>query len=69
MSLKVEKKEDKIYITYENPDNEFEPIIINVEIDNKKFEECVQKERERNVENPELETIMRFVLYGEDIEC
>ena len=69
MSLKVERKEDKVHITYENPDNEFEPILITVEIDNKKFEECVKKERERNVENPELETIMGFVLYGEDIEC
>jgi len=69
MSLNVERKEDKVYITYKNPDNEFEPITINVEVEVKKFEKCVQKERKRNVENPELETIMRFVLYGEDIEC
>jgi len=69
MSFTVERKEDKIYITYGNLDNEFEPITINVEVEVKKFEECVQKERKRNVENPELETIMRFVLYGEDIEC
>jgi len=69
MSLKVERKEDKVHITYENPDNEFEPIVINVEIDNKKFEECVKKEKEIEAENPELNTIMRFMFYGEDIEC
>jgi len=69
MSLKVEKKEDKIYMQYENLDNEIEPITINVEIEVKKFEKCVQKERERGAVNPELNTIMRFVLYGEDIEC
>ena len=69
MSFEIERKEDKIYITYKNLDNEIEPIIINVEIEAKKFEECVKKERERDAVNPELNTIMRFVLYGEDIEC
>jgi hypothetical protein len=69
MSLKVERKEDKIYIQYENPDNEIEPVIINVEIKAKKFEECVKKERERGTENPELNVMLRFILYGEDIEC
>ncbi len=69
MSLNVERKEDKIYIQYENPDNEIEPVTINVEIEAKKFEECVKKEREKGAENPELNAMLRFILYGEDIEC
>ncbi len=69
MSLNVERKEDKIYIQYENPDNEIEPVTINVEIEAKKFEECVKKEREKGAKNPELNAMLRFILYGEDIEC
>ncbi len=33
------------------------------------FEECVKKEREKGAENPELNAMLRFILYGEDIEC
>ena len=69
MSLKVERKEDKVYIEYKNPDNEIEPVLINVEVDNKKFEECIKKERERKVEDPELDAIIEFVLFGEDNGC
>ena len=69
MSLKVEKNEYKIYMLYENPDNEIEPILITEEIEVKKFEECVKKEREKGTDNPELNTILRFILYGENIEC
>ena len=69
MSLKVERKEDKVYITYKNPDNEFEPIMITEEVSIKKFEECVQKERKRGTKDPELNTIIGFVLFGENIEC
>ena len=69
MSLKIERKKDKVHIEYENSDNEFEPILISVEVDNKKFEECVKKERERKVEDPELNAIIEFVLFGEDNGC
>jgi len=69
MSLKVERKEDKVYITYENPDNEIEPILITAEIDNKKIEECVKKLKDKDIEDPELNAIIEFILFGEDNEC
>ena len=69
MSLTVERKEDKVYITYENLYNEIEPITINVEVEVKKFDECVKKFAERGVMDPELEAMIEFVLFGEDNEC
>ena len=65
MSFEIERKEDKIYITYKNLDNEIEPILINVEIENKKFEECVKKITEKGIENPELQAMIRFVFYDD----
>jgi len=65
MSFEIEKKENKVYITYKNLDNEIEPILINVEIENKKFEECVKKITEKGIENPELQAMIRFVFYDD----
>ena len=69
MSFTVERKENKIYITYESLYNEIEPVTINVEVEVKKFDECVKKFAERGIVNPELEAMIEFVFYGEDIEC
>jgi hypothetical protein len=68
MSFEIEKKENKVYITYKNLDYEIEPILINVEIEVKKFEECVQKFKEKGIINPELQAIISFVFYGGCVE-
>jgi len=68
VSFEIERKEDKIYITYKNLDYEIEPISINVEIEVKKFEECVQKFREKGIIKPELQALINFVFYGDCIE-
>jgi len=69
MSLKVERKENKVYITYKDLEIEIEPDPINVEVEVKKFDECVKRLKEKGIENPDLNTIIKFALLGEDIEC
>ena len=69
MSLKVERKEDKVYIEYKDLEIEIDPAPITVEVEVKKFDKCVQKLKEKGIENPDLNAIIRFILYGEDIEC
>jgi len=68
MSFTIERKGDKVYITYESLYNQIEPVIINVEIENKKFEECVKEITEKGIENPELQVMIRFVFYGDCVE-
>jgi len=68
MSFTIERKENKVYITYESLHNQIDPVIINIEIENKRFEECVKEITEKGIVNPELEAMIRFVFYGDCIE-